>query len=447
MTRRGSLLELVKSQFQDRSKSKSDGGKFARFFYRWGHTVASYPKLFALFACIITILCIPGMLALKQETDLFELFFNSNQQIYEDYTYIENNFERESRDGRFFLMMHDETSNAITPDIFKHWIRTMEMLIYNTTAEYDGKTITYEYLCIKYTNGQCQSVYGVNRIYVEEAFVPDNSEDILEVLNQRPVPTRNGEPLDPIFALYGQMYENGELVSAHGWYGNWFYDRNIDQESPEIEAWETEVISRWRDLDDPEGYDILLQCDTLWREELDEATSLMALGLLLACVGVVAYSFWVLGARASVHGRKTMLLACVLCIIFSLICAIGMTVYLGEKWNNMLPPTVILILGLALDDTFILTMDYQQQYVWMRYLQDEDTTGKSPEELFPIAERIGNIMSVGGFSIFITSFTDFIVFFICYSMTGLGVLKAFCSMCMWGCFSILFSKRPFFFPF
>ena len=107
-------------------------------------------------------------------------------------------------------------------------------------------------------------------------------------------------------------------------------------------------------------------------------------------------------------------------------------------------PTIILILGLGLDDTFILCCDYQQQYLWMRHLQDEDTTGKSPEELLPVPERIGNIMAVGGFSIFITSFTDFVVFLICFSLTGLGVLKAFCSMCMFGViFDFLFQTTLF----
>lgn len=189
-----------------------------------------------------------------------------------------------------------------------------------------------------------------------------------------------------------------------------------------------------------------MMCDKAWQNELATFTRYMILVLSLEIFLITIYSMWVLGGLEAVHGRKVMLAVCFFCILNAIICATGLLSYSNLKWNFMLMPSMILIIGLGLDDTYILCMDYQQQYVWMRWLHENEPT-KFPEELFPVEQRIGNIMAVGGFSIFVTSFTDFVVFMIAFATTGLGVLQSFCAICAFGVLVCFFFQTTLFLAF
>ena len=80
-----------------------------------------------------------------------------------------------------------------------------------------------------------------------------------------------------------------------------------------------------------------MQGDAIWEKELEEAMRTMVTGVMIASCVVIIFSLGVLGGFESVHSRKIMLLACICCIIFAVIGAVGMTSYIGQKWNTMLP--------------------------------------------------------------------------------------------------------------
>eukprot|EP00494_Astrolonche_serrata_P027216 UN27479 len=103
----------------------------------------------------------------------------------------------------------------------------------------------------------------------------------------------------------------------------------------------------------------------------------------------------------------------------------------------MLP--VLLLLGLGLDDCFVLTWDYHQQYLWMLYVWETTGEEQSYEECYPVVERIANTMAAGGYSIFITSLTDFMVFFIALNIAGMPIVYNFAFVCSVGvCFDYFF---------
>eukprot|EP00494_Astrolonche_serrata_P013510 UN13632 len=64
---------------------------------------------------------------------------------------------------------------------------------------------------------------------------------------------------------------------------------------------------------------------------------------------------FVLGSPSPVYSRKIMMLPCILSVIMAIGCAFGLASYMGYKYSADLLVPCILLLGLGLDDCYILT--------------------------------------------------------------------------------------------
>eukprot|EP00494_Astrolonche_serrata_P001485 UN01491 len=77
---------------------------------------------------------------------------------------------------------------------------------------------------------------------------------------------------------------------------------------------------------------------------------------------------WILGSKSVVYSRKTMIGYSMISLLMAIICAYGAAGYVGVKFTVDLVLPCVLLLGLGLDDCFVLTWDYHQQYVWLLHL-------------------------------------------------------------------------------
>ena len=78
-------------------------------------------------------------------------------------------------------------------------------------------------------------------------------------------------------------------------------------------------------------------------------------GLLVsAFVLIFLYSFFVLGACSPIHMRVTSAIIGLSCVILSIAAGYGISFYAGYKFSDMHGVLPFLILGLGVDDMFVI---------------------------------------------------------------------------------------------
>merc|ERR1719253_970558 len=138
--------------------------------------------------------------------------------------------------------------------------------------------------------------------------------------------------------------------------------------------------------------------------------------MIVAYVLMAVYLFVMLSRRDRVHSMIGMSFVTLICVFFAYACGFGFCALIGVK-NGALNNTVMfLLLGLGVDDAFVLSSEFSRE------------TKMNPD--LSVEERIANTAKYGGVSIFITSLTDVLAFLI-GSMTKLPALSWFCQYCGW----------------
>jgi len=126
---------------------------------------------------------------------------------------------------------------------------------------------------------------------------------------------------------------------------------------------------------------------------------------------IVIYLFVNLGERTSVHSMIVLPMICLLCVGLSYGVGNGLGGFFGIEINPLNNSLPFLLIGLGVDDAFILSSELQHH------------TKKNPE--MSIEERIGLTARSGGLSVLITSLTDALAFLVGAS-TALPALSGFC---------------------
>ena len=115
-----------------------------------------------------------------------------------------------------------------------------------------------------------------------------------------------------------------------------------------------------------------------------------------------------LGSFSPIHCRFTVALVGTFCIILAVLAGYGFCFLFGWKMTEMTNTIIILILGIGVDDMFVIC----------------NAVDQTPLDL-PASKRIKLAMRHAGPSITITSLTDCLAFFI-GSTSSLLAIKAFC---------------------
>ena len=142
------------------------------------------------------------------------------------------------------------------------------------------------------------------------------------------------------------------------------------------------------------------------------------LGLLSTAFGMIfLYSFLVLGACSPIHLRVTSAIIGLSCVLVSITSGYGIAFTFGYKFSDMHAVLPFLILGLGVDDMFVIV----------------NTIDQTPDFL-TAKERFKMGLTHAGPSITITSVTDGLSFFI-GSLSNSPALGSFCFFC--GCCVIM----------
>lgn len=93
---------------------------------------------------------------------------------------------------------------------------------------------------------------------------------------------------------------------------------------------------------------------TLWTETFIAEIGTDATLLITAFMGIFMYSFFVLGACSPIHMRITSAIIGLSCVLLSILAGYGISFYAGYKFSDMHGVLPFLILGLGVDDMFVI---------------------------------------------------------------------------------------------
>jgi predicted RND superfamily exporter protein len=248
----------------------------------------------------------------------------------------------------------------------------------------------------------------------------------------------------------GPIKKNGEYESATTLFG--FYALAAtpvlvdgSDEDPVALEWEKRALCKMgivaetlRGIEEPECkgsdmFDFKAQFTRSLSDEFGNAIRGDVAALGASYFLIIIYMGIMLSRRDHVHSMVFMSLVTVAIVGMSYIGAMGLGSYIGLMNNNLNAQIPFLLLGLGVDDAFVLSSEF---------VRATTTLGASA----PIEDRVAMAVKSGGMSILITSATDALAFFF-GSITVLPALSWFCVFAGFGVLLCFIFQITFFVPF
>eukprot|EP00397_Hematodinium_sp_SG-2012_P007472 GEMP01007518.1.p1 GENE.GEMP01007518.1~~GEMP01007518.1.p1 ORF type:complete len:919 (+),score=142.27 GEMP01007518.1:539-3295(+) len=133
--------------------------------------------------------------------------------------------------------------------------------------------------------------------------------------------------------------------------------------------------------------------------------------LIIAYALIICYMAIQLGKRDSVHSMLGLAFVAILLVACSMMAGLGFGFFIGQKESELVQLLWFLILGLGVDDAFVLVNEFNR------------ATKTYPDKSIP--QRISLTAETAGHSILVTSITDALAFIV-GSLTILPALRGFC---------------------
>lgn len=239
---------------------------------------------------------------------------------------------------------------------------------------------------------------------------------------------------------------NGKYVSAEVMFGT--YSLEFDEivvsgstTDPVGDDWEKQVLCILGINVDPRNTDAGCDADDLleftgqfqrsFGDEFGNAIrgDIGALGS--SYMVILVYLIIMLSKRDPVHSMIGMSVVTVIIVGASFVCAMGLGAYFGLPNNNLNNNIPFLLLGLGVDDAFVLAGEFSRQIKLNPKISNE--------------QAIINCCASGGISILITSVTDALAFLV-GSATVLPALGWFCKFAGFGVIFCFIFQLTFFLP-
>ena len=189
------------------------------------------------------------------------------------------------------------------------------------------------------------------------------------------------------------------VVGATAVMNIWFLEESGDTSEDALE-WETGFIEETvNNIDEerPEGVRVFGLAERSYDDEIMFVVYSNMVILLLGFGLLFLYMVLVLGNLNWIEQRALLSIAGMVVIALSLGSCYGLGFFFGVSFNDMCPVIPFLLLGIGVDDMFII----------LQCLDNLDhLEGESNEE------RVAKAMRHAGVSILVTSFTDAVTFFI-----------------------------------
>eukprot|EP00210_Caulerpa_lentillifera_P000448 g432.t1 len=451
------------------SVSKRVDKTLTRFFYNEAFFIAKHPFLVVFLTVALTSgLGTLGYYTFAQEWNPEHLYAPVDSPSAVDKDYIRNEFGFEPL-IEHILITGEDHENILAPEVIK---RNLEELLEIWTLIENIElsppppiqlTSALNSVCRNSGPGtpcKVQSVldaweYNIDKIRVDP--------DPLDTLNSKSLVDVYGHPLDMEVILGGvERLDNGTIVEAKAFQIAFQLDQNFEDyekavfdafmEEQSFSSEQVDRLDRYQELLD-DGFDprayafdedmsralknwgkynnethLKVYISSLYEVERESQDSIKSdlLWIGLSIVLVSFYSSFFLFRNSWIYCKSHMVIFGTLSVAMAVVSSFGLALGLGIKYNLVIQSVPFLLIGLGLDDTYIIIGALNKVSVNLPYQQ-----------------RVAFAISSAGSSIFVTSMTDLVAFLV-GMFTNIPALKSFGFYASLGVFFDFFYQVTFF---
>ncbi|XP_046340750.2 patched domain-containing protein 3-like [Haliotis rufescens] len=380
---------------------------FQRIFEKIGVFIGTYPVVLIVTSILVTLFLSCGMITLSNETDTETLYTPINSRASQDRVQYQATFPDATGSnyrghaltaldmyGR--LLISSTTDGNILSNASMQEIRNHISTIKDISVTYEGVMIKYDDVCAR-QNGSC---------FASGEFL--TTDAVYNAYLSGGITYPNWNNID-ISAFLGQVnYTGGTVVSAK--YLSVTFNLRMDStvNKAKARAWEEAFLKRAASLNTTStriNYAASHSLDT----ELNKNTNGDIVFFSITFTLMITYATVVAGGDA-VSSRTWASWAGVLAAGFGILSSFGLVSLCGVKFVNIVGVTPFLIIGIGVDDMFLLMSSWAETY---------------PHRDKSVASRMGMTFASAGIGITITSLTDLLAFLTGVSSVFLSV-RNFC---------------------
>eukprot|EP01064_Diplonema_japonicum_P029554 TRINITY_DN4814_c1_g2_i1.p1 TRINITY_DN4814_c1_g2~~TRINITY_DN4814_c1_g2_i1.p1 ORF type:complete len:936 (+),score=200.17 TRINITY_DN4814_c1_g2_i1:71-2809(+) len=370
-------------------------------------------------------LCMVFMLVMAQGVWFYEEELSDTQftpegsQAIKDEEWVVQRFGDENRPVTTMLEGNQGT-NMLTKESLLFMQEIHEWLL-EQSHTIDGELVTYDTVCARYTPGDaCKDPVSVLSYWQHNRTLLEADPNPLATINS--ISWRMLEPSGPPLSYYlGTdlvLSASGDLVSTRATRISYEFKNEkveisgVGTDDPQSRYYEIAIAERAADRrgQDVETHDVGTFIITTAEAQVaaDSAIDSDISNLILGYAFMLVFASFVLSRNRLKYSHMLMGLVSVFSTGISTFSAYGFCWYIGVKFNPIVQVLIMVLLGVGIDDTFVIMESW-----W------------DCAEIPSMKERMVTAMKHAGPAITITSITDLIAF-LAGSSTVLPALRDFC---------------------
>ncbi|XP_063234405.1 patched domain-containing protein 3-like isoform X2 [Bacillus rossius redtenbacheri] len=398
-------------------------------FYRLGRLVGRRPLVAMAASVLLLAGASSGLLQWREQADLAQLFLPLASPVREHAAWVEGRF----RDDVLFASVIVEADDVLARPVLAA-ILDIEMAVRSVNVSgHAWPDVCAEYLSWfkdkvpeefeeEFLEAKKNGVYQDGCVYqsmlkiwtkngYSEDILPFSQEKILDDVTKAINYKKHKNVLDEIKPLLSQISYDANLrvTGAKATILNWMLKRTV----PETPNWELEFVhaTMYPNKTLPPGMKIYSVSDRSYYDALREVLRNNIPTMLAGFSVIILYVAVMVSQCSIIKMRLYISLVAVSLVGQSILSSYGFCFYLGFHWGPIHPILPFLLLGVGIDNTFVM-------------VQCLDSVDKE-QHVNDVPERIGRTLQKCGVSITVTSLTDILAFSV--GMTsGMPFLRSFC---------------------
>lgn len=393
----------------------------ARAFYGLGKAIGRRPRITILLTTVFAFACSAGFADFKEENNAEKLYTPQSAVAFTHRKYVEDAFGQQNSRCQVFAEAHESagSAGAMAKDALLELFDAHQAIV-TAETKVDGETVTFA----GKETGRCARD-GTGCTPIEGALSPwSNNRTKLEA-DSDPIATavtffKTSERHTLDMAFGGIKRDaSGKVTGARA--STIIFEVIREEEKVDGEP-DTDKRSDAIQLDIDNKvlalktvYTRLLPFTNAGRDEkagdaLAKDSSTLLSASYLVCI---VFSAYVLLQNNRVHSHMHLSVWSVVSVGLSIMVSFGLCNAFGVKFNNVVATLAFLLLGLGLDDTYVI-------------MNNASRVNNDPESAhLPSDERMARALSRAGSAITVTSVTDFCAFAV-GAATVLPALRDFC---------------------
>ncbi|XP_072026558.1 patched domain-containing protein 3-like [Amphiura filiformis] len=392
-------------------------------FYHHGRFVTKYPLFFIAIPLLITAVLFTGVfVSFTKETDAEILYGPEGtkslhnmviiDELYSDVVSKNMLLRHRTKIGIWgqVIITPYNGNNVLNVPVMEDVLKLHDIII-DISINYNGSVYKYTDLCLTWEN-KCPEIDILSTLHYDPKEV-ENINMTYPLLYKS-----NGEKIFIGMQLGGvTLNEAGVVAQSSAMMLTYSLRFNTNDEQLLGRVWEKEFLNVVNNFQSDE-LSIYPYVSSSFSDELDKSSAISL--YLIAIVGVIVVSFSILSLSVSDWVRTKPLLACsgIGAASLALGSTFGLLSYAGLPYGNAAGPVPFLILGIGVDDMFIMVSAWRQT-----------NPCKSTET------RIRESLRESAMSVTITTVTDIVAF-------GIGCISPFYSirlLCTYAAIAVFFT--------